>query len=201
MPRGLLHFGLSALLLGSLAACAGFPTAPGPDRGATIRFRTGLPAYAVAAAIGPYTASDVGRVLIKLYTVEGQSVLPAMGKKAQGDDVLLMQPVDNDGSGFQGVELAFSNLKRDTTYRLVAEAYAPGDTAYAHPLQVQDGSCQNDVRVGHDDQEVVEDVAHVSPIVVPIKLIDKRIGARETSAQGIAITGGTLIHVPNATEN
>lgn len=193
--RGALTSGLVALGLAAVG-CAAYPAAPGPAGLASITLRPGLPGYAIAEAFEGYTGKDLTRIELKLYTVAGQTVTAVMLDAGLPTERQLGLSLPNPGNHFAGAQVTFDNLKRDTTYRIKAEAYGRNAQNQEVPLHLTDGSCQNDVYVGLNDQEVTKDTLNRSPIVVPVNLVPRVFSGRQTSEQGVAITGGAVIPVP-----
>jgi hypothetical protein len=196
--RGILSsIGLvAALVLLPVQGCGSYPLAPATGT-ATITLRPGLSGavrYAVKANAEGYGPQDVTRIALALYTVDGATVMPVIRDQGLETEHAFVVNVHNTGADFADATVSFANLRRNTTYRIVAQAFGAGPSGAEVLLSTATG-CQNDVRVAEHDQEVVTDLAGNSPIVVPVTLMPRVVTARQTS-QGVAITPGTASPAP-----
>jgi hypothetical protein len=187
---------VAALAALPVQGCGSYPLAPAAGT-ATITLKPGLAApvrYAVQANAEGYGPQDVTRIALALYTVDGATVMPVIRDAGMETEHAFVVSVFNTGADFADATVSFANLRRGTTYRIVAEAFGTGPDG-AEVLLSTGSGCQNDVRVGDHDQEVVTDLAGNSPIVVPVTLKPRVVTARQTS-DGVAITPGTASPVP-----
>jgi hypothetical protein len=198
LSRGILSaVGLvAALVVWPVQGCGSYPLAPATGT-ATITLKPGLSGairYAVKANAEGYGPQDVTRIALALYTVDGTTVMPVIRDAGMETEHAFVVNVWNTGADFADATVSFANLRRGTTYRIVAQAFGTGPAGAEVRLSADSG-CQNDVRVGEHDQEVVTDLAGNSPIVVPVALKPRVVTARQTS-EGVVITPGTASPVP-----
>lgn len=121
--------------------------------------------YRTQAEASTYTISDVNHLVLKLFTVKNR--VETAIQDPQGN------PVQKDiaHAGF-GKPVAFSRLRRDTTYRIRAYAYKAAGTAGEDLVSTQDARSAVDVLVTNDDSVVMANI--------PVQLIGTAFNGQPT---------------------
>lgn len=151
---------------GEAAGAVVAPQAVPAARTARIQVITDVVAgrYFLQAVIGPYTRADVHHVDVELQNAAGTTTLASAS--------LLNADIGNP--------VSFTELKRDTTYRVVAKAYLSAGSG--EQLSLDDGQNVLNVPVGNDD---------FVPVSLKVNLKD-RVFTGNVTSNGVTVTPGLV---------
>lgn len=141
----------SALLILGLAGCAQPPLPSGSVAGhgtltLSPRFQTG--GYGMQAVVTPYGKADIVHLLLKLFTLSGQTESPVTVSDGS--------PLALDLSASElSMPITIGALRANTTYRVRAYAYKAMGTAAADLISTSDSGSYTDVTLTNNDRPTV----------------------------------------------
>lgn len=171
------HFLAAAVLMTGCASFGPGSTQPIAAHGAKLVLSTRVTGggYSVASVVAPYTKASVNHLVLKLFTLSGNTETAVSG--AGGSPTTL-----DLGSAQLSTPITFGNLHANTTYRIRAYAYKNAGTAASDLISTADADSYVDVTLTDDDRPTMA--------TLQVRLIDVTFSGSATSSQVTVTPGG-----------